>query len=326
MRSTLFISIAALALASTAHAGPSPKAEVCHWTAAGSYNLLNVSVTSAHFDPSMHPNDVLPVNGVCGATSTDYDGLFGLLDNDIVEIDTSTGAAAPFLSPALSTDVYHLTWNPNTSEFYVLENAYSAPRLVAIDPCTGTVNSDVALTVPDGDVFFCEGLDYDRFNDRLVATCSLDGTIAQQDLLSESIVEVNTNTGALSVLYTNPPTVDGEYDLLVFVGSDARALDGQGTLFSNRWYSINNGNWGSNTIEKADNTPYGVVAWDWDNGGLYTVNNTTTTHPYTAGNLSVQDDVTRALITDIGPTGLSAMYPGASNPRGLTFADFTCSN
>jgi hypothetical protein len=47
MRSAPFVlaSIAALAFAQPAFAGRT-KADICHWTAAGFYNLLNVSVTS----------------------------------------------------------------------------------------------------------------------------------------------------------------------------------------------------------------------------------------------------------------------------------------
>jgi hypothetical protein len=348
---------AILALASPAVAAGPGKAEVCHWTAAGFYNLLNVSVTSAHFDPAIHPNDVGPgplfsdadgdgfgdpdtevfgcpepglvSNGddcddadaslgeVCGI---DFDGLFGLLETDIVILNTTTGAAGVHLAAPLSPSSYHLTWNPWTEEFISLEDGFDGPRLVTIDPCTGSITSDVPLSHPSSTVFFCEGLDYDQVNDRLVGSCNLDGPIAALDLISESVVEIDLATGAVTVLATSPTTLlDREFDLLVFVGDDARAHDGRGTRASNGWFTVDSTTWAT-SVSRANFTPFGAVAWEWDDELLYSVTHTISSSPY---RLQIQDVDQRTVVTDIGPTGLSSLY-GSPDPRGLTFAAFTC--
>ena len=344
-------SIATLAFAPSALAGQT-KADVCHWTAAGFYNLLNVSVTSAHFNPSVHPLDVVPgtlfVDGdgdgfgdpdspvygcpgpglvdndddcddsdaslgdVCG---TDFDGLFGLVSGEIVQIDTTTGLASPYLSPALTSDSYHLTWNPNTAEFYVVENVFVAPRLVTVDACTGAVLADVPLVTGGGtNAFLCEGLDYDQYNDRLVGSCSLDAGLPS-DPISESVVEIDIATGGLTVLAVSPPTVlDNEFDLLVFVGDEARAIDGRGQVTNTRWFTVDSTTWAT-AVSSGPSTPFGVVAWDWLLGELYSVSHTTTSTPFV---LQIQDVDNRSIVANIGNTGLT------SNPRGLTFADFSC--
>lgn len=340
----------ALFTAAPALAAPPARADVCHATGAG-HQLLHVSSHSAHFDPAVHPDDVppgtfyadadgdgfgdpdRPVYGCPGpglvANSDDcddrdpsrtddcggFDRLYALVADELVGLDPLTGASSPFVAPG-TADLWHLTWDPDRAVFYSL---VGRARLVEIDPCTGESSAPMALYVEGSGapVHFCEGFDYDVGRQRLVATCSLDGTLDQQDFASEAIVEIDPATGAVTVLDTHPDTHQREFDRLTFVGPDARAVDGAGTVASNRLYAVDGDTWA--TAERVSGgIAYGFVAWDWDNALLYGLG---AVDGGPASELRILDPDDWSVESRIGATGLDAY---GAPVRGLTFADFTC--
>ena len=343
----MLLSILALSIA-PAHAGAA-KAQVCHYNASGSYNLLSVSVGSAHFDAAIHPNDVLPstvyldvdgdglgdpdtattacpgplyvdngddcddTDATVGACSSER--LFALVSGEIQALDLDTGAASSYLSPALSSAAYHLTWDVDAEVFYALEDAYDEARLTAIDPCDGTVLVDQpVLSTTLGSAHFCEGLDYDREAGLLVAACSFDGTVAGGDKFSETLVDIDVATGEASFLADAPSNgVQNEIDMFVFVGDgEARIQDGD-AISAHRWFQTDSSTFA--TATDLGTSPGSYVAWDWANEALYSITWSTAATPF---HLVVQDVDSRETLRSIGSTGLS------TNSRGMTFADPSC--
>ena len=143
--------------------------------------------------------------------------LFATIGDSFVRIDTATGDAT-VVGPTGVGPVAKLTYDASADVLYgVIDYLTTAPRLVTVDPCTGTATVRVTLSLTGGPLYLVGALEYDPLTDTLFATISRDGPYPP-DGLEEHLARVDPETGTLTPVG----------DLL----EEGTLLDGDALMFS----------------------------------------------------------------------------------------------
>jgi gliding motility-associated-like protein len=158
---------------------------------------------------------------------TPSDTLIGMVNKELVKIDKFSGSITPYqmvsgIPPG--DDPIRLTWCPPNSCFYTLTQTYP-PVLAKID-LNGIYTVIGTLTYPAGSLFMCEGLSFNRSDNRLYVSGSLNGNpnSSPPDFYSEALLRVDTtNLTTTFVGFFNGPSANTE--------ADAIAFDANGTLY-----------------------------------------------------------------------------------------------
>ncbi|MDW3197031.1 MAG: gliding motility-associated C-terminal domain-containing protein [Cytophagales bacterium] len=152
--------------------------------------------------------------------------LIGLLDGQLVTIDSLTGQATVYRTPSGPANLADLTYHESNDAFYSLRNTSNEPSLIRIS-VDGEFEEIGSLTINGNQIPLAEALAYYPEQEKLYAAVSLNGGTSDNDFYSESIVEVDTNTGEcifiteISTNQTNP-----DIDVMTFSGDDLYLADG----------------------------------------------------------------------------------------------------
>ncbi len=143
-------------------------------------------------------------------------GLYGLVDDNIVILDTLTGASEMVIEIQgfpLDMSPGFLTYNNRDGYFYLIEAREDRTYTLAKISSTGS-HEEVGVIALDGiPTVLVEGLDFDEQSGLLYASVNLNGTPDQGDFWSESIVIIDITSAEatyLTELSTNVANVDSD--------------------------------------------------------------------------------------------------------------------
>lgn len=126
-------------------------------------------------------------------------GLFGIIDNNLVQIDSVTGKAELFVEitdlPANLDNFRSITYDVENELFYAVINGTTNAALVSID-FSGSLLVIGNLTLQGNQLELVEGIAYDNDSEVLYISASLNGGVNQNDFYAESILTVNPQTAA----------------------------------------------------------------------------------------------------------------------------------
>lgn len=157
--------------------------------------------------------------------SQDYE-LIGILDRQLVTIDSLTGQATVYRTPRGPADLADLTYHESNDAFYSIRNTSNAPALVRIS-VDGEFEEIGNFTINGNQIPLAEALAYYPSQEKLYAAVSLNGGTFDNDFFSESIVEVDPKTGGcifITEITTNRANPD--IDVMTFSGDDLYLADG----------------------------------------------------------------------------------------------------
>jgi gliding motility-associated-like protein len=154
--------------------------------------------------------------------------LIGLIDNKLVLIDSLTGAlqAQATINNIALGDHVNLTYHYEKDLYYTILSPNEAPKLVSITK-EGDYQIIGALMYNGNPVPLCDALAYNPVRKKLYAGASLNGGVLQNDFYTESIVEIDPDTGVCSLITTistNLPLPD--IDVMAFEGDVMYFFDG----------------------------------------------------------------------------------------------------
>lgn len=154
--------------------------------------------------------------------------VIGICDNHVVEVKVETGALVVMNSIAnLPSDaiVSNLEYVDSNQRFYALINARNQPELIIVD-LDGSWQRVATLTYQGEPLFFAEGMAYDRVEDVLYLTASLNGAIVD-DKKSEALLRIDRLTGECQLAATlTPNVVPDDFDEIVMFERRLFGLDG----------------------------------------------------------------------------------------------------
>lgn len=154
--------------------------------------------------------------------------LIGLIDNKLVLIDSLTGAlqAQATIDNISLADHVNLTYHYEKDLYYTIMSPNEAPKLVSITK-EGDYQIIGTLMYNGNPVPLCDALAYNPVRKKLYAGASLNGGVLQNDFYTESIVEIDPDTGVCSLITTistNLPLPD--IDVMAFEGDVMYFFDG----------------------------------------------------------------------------------------------------
>lgn len=157
-----------------------------------------------------------------GFTQTANDTLIGLVDNKLIKINRNTGASVfetdiTNLGPV--SDLIRITWSPLDNCFYTIAVS-SGNYILGKISINGVFTSLGAVTLPNQTVFLMEGIAFNKFDNQLYVSASLDGGVnsSPPDYWSETLLTVNTTTLAATVIgtFSHPSGQQSEADVINF--------------------------------------------------------------------------------------------------------------
>ncbi|MEQ9404475.1 MAG: gliding motility-associated C-terminal domain-containing protein [Cyclobacteriaceae bacterium] len=152
--------------------------------------------------------------------------LIGILNNNLVIIDSVTAEIELQHSLSSNESLVDLTYHNLNQRFYSIKNNTSNPSLISISK-TGELEEIGALTLSGTQIPLAESIAYNQSNSKLYIGVSIDGGVSSGDFYSESIVEVDPSTG-ICTLITQIQTdrANPDIDVMAFVGNKLYMFDG----------------------------------------------------------------------------------------------------
>lgn len=123
--------------------------------------------------------------------------LVGLIDTKLIFIDSTSGNIEPYLDISdmpESENLTGLTFISSNSNFYSIRETTNNPSLISISKA-GKYEVVGNFRLNGVQIASVESLAFNNSNNKLYASVSLNGGVANNDFYSESIVEVNIATG-----------------------------------------------------------------------------------------------------------------------------------
>jgi|GEM_PF-1792610 len=162
--------------------------------------------------------------------NADNELLLGLIGSDFFIVNHQNPSISFFFSTDIPNGVVvrDLSYSTMDCVFYGLIDGSSAPRLVSID-WNGLYTDIGLLNLPNETVYLAEAMAYNKIDNKLYASVSLNGGIPDNDYSSETIVEVNPTNAAISIvsLLNAGSTTDTDIDVIGFMGDLAIISDGE---------------------------------------------------------------------------------------------------
>jgi gliding motility-associated-like protein len=127
--------------------------------------------------------------------------LYGLFSDMIVQVNPSNGKITPYVDihPKPKGVLKNLSFHEGEKSFYSFENQTNNPQLIKIDT-NGNYSHVGYLKYNNHHIKLVEGLGYDKKNNRLLLSGSLDGGVMDGDYHTEALLEVNITNGLCKLL------------------------------------------------------------------------------------------------------------------------------
>lgn len=164
------------------------------------------------------------------------DLLIGFIGDNLVKVDAQTGDTEFITKINFPPNGRHfeLTYSFEDCLFYSINNPTDEPEIIAFD-WDGNIQSMNRLRMNGRTIFTCESLAFNWANGKLYAGGSLDG----QDFFSESLMEVDRNTGeATLVSQLEIPGVREDFDNISFENNILYLGDGDPAAGTTTYYRI----------------------------------------------------------------------------------------
>jgi len=185
--------------------------------------------------------------------------MVGLVDNNLVEIDPSTGGLTLIAATNIPSgvDVSNLAFAPVSCLFYGIINENTTPTLVSIS-WGGNYYEIGQIIVPSETVHSCKALAYNDTDNTIYAAVSLNDDIGPGENTSESIVGINSTNGEAFFKTTLAGSIETDIDDMVFIGNSLyfndADIDGNNT---SNFYVSNFGTAGATmTASSISSNPY----------------------------------------------------------------------
>lgn len=248
--------------------------------------------------------------------------MFGVVDNTLIEIDPATGTPTtitPLIGVPAGALILNLTYCSAECIFYAIINHSSTPTLVSID-LSGNFTVIGTITVPGGTVFLMDALAYNPTDNQLYGSASLNGGVSMSDYYTETIIMLDTNTAAATVVATlsSGSTLQDDIDEMAFIGNVLYFYDGappganQGAL-----YELDFGTLGA--------TAFPLTIYNY--GFYIPIQDLTAIGDilyYTTTSLDLAEyDTTTGVITSVGTTHTAPTYNG-NTIVGISYVENIC--
>jgi len=163
--------------------------------------------------------------------AADKGKLIGIINNQIVEIDTTTAQTTVLFNTDIppNTNIDHLTFSEMDQQFYTVfdNNLLNNQQLVAID-LNGNHTFIGNINLPGEDIYLNEGLTYNENDALLYASVSIDGGPSVNDFASETIIAINPQNANATLVsqIVNGGTIQSDIDDLIIVNNTLFIGDG----------------------------------------------------------------------------------------------------
>lgn len=195
--------------------------------------------------------------------------MIGLVNNELVEVDRTTGNLSFITTTNIppGVEVTNLAFAPISCLYYGIINSNTNPTLVSIS-WAGFYSEIGEILVPAETVYSCKALAFNRTDSILYAAVSLDDNIGTSENSSESIVGINSTNGEAFFKKSISGSVESDVDDMVFIGNtlyfNDADIDGANTT---NLYSANFGSTGTTLSSSLLlSTPYignqDLATWD----------------------------------------------------------------